>query len=404
MGLIKAVAGSAFSYLDDLWEDYIYCDSMDNETLVKKGERRAAPGAGRHASDNIITQGSRIAVNAGQTLIVVENGRIIDFTAETGGYEYRSDAEPSMFCGGFGEALRGSFAEMKKRYAFGGAPANDQRAYFVNTKEILNTRFGFGNVPYRDAEFDLTIMLQGFGAFSFRVADPIVFYTNISGNVSDAYKKSSMEPQIKAELQSAMLPALGELGHSGVHYDQITMHTDELVAILQKQMNEQWRKGRGIEIATIAFSNVMPDDESVDKIRELQESRAYSGNKAMLGARMGAAQANAMEAAAENPSGAVNGFVGMNMAQGAGGVNVAELMRDAPTPSATEAAPQRKAEPSPMDEETWLCPNCGMENHMGFCPKCGTKKPEQKTCPSCGFAIPKEYEGFAFCPKCGGKL
>lgn len=389
MGLIKAFAGSAISYIGDLWEDYIYCDSLDSDTLVQKGHARRSPGAGKSGSDNIITEGSRIAVNDGQMLIVVENGRIIDFSAEPGGYEYKSNTEPSAFCGKFGDAMRLSFGEMKKRFAYGGQAANDQRVYFVNTKEIMNNKFGFGNVPYRDAEFNMTILMQGFGTYTFELVDPIVFYTNVCGNVEEKFDKSEILSQMKTEIQNALLPVMGELAKKGVHYDEIALQTETILRLLQNQLCEQWKNDRGIEIKTMAFGNILPDDESVDKIRQLQESRAYAGNRAMLGARVGAAQANAMESAAENTSGAVNGFMGMGMAQNTGGVNVTELMREEPV-----------KKPEAQNEAVWTC-ECGMVNTTKFCPNCGGKKPENAVCSGCGYEIPIQFANMKFCPNCG---
>lgn len=395
MGLIKAFTNSAMSYIGDMWEDYIYCDSLDGNTLVQKGRARKSAGAGNNANENVITEGSRIAVNAGQMLVVVENGRIIDFTAEQGGYEYKSQTAPTMFCGDFGEALKISFNEIAGRFAFGGQPSNDQRVYFINTKEIPNNRFGFGNVPYRDSEFNMTILLQGYGVFSYEIADPIVFYTNVCGNVTDKYMKSSIEPQLKAELQNAMLPVLGELAESGVHYDRLSGQTEKITELLETALSEQWKRVRGIEIKNIAFSNILPDDDSVEKIRQLQESRAYSGSRAMLGARVGAAQASAMESAAENSAGAVTGFMGMNMAQNTGAVNVNELMKSEPVPVSPVSVPQAG--------ETWVC-SCGMKNTMQFCPKCGSKRPEASVCEGCGFEIPAQLSALNFCPNCGKKL
>jgi len=307
MGLIKAFTGTVISYLNDLWEDYIYCDALDENTLMKKGHARKNPGAGANANDNVITDGSRIAVNAGQMMLVVENGKILDFTAEPGAYEYKTGTEPSCFCGDFDETIRVSFENMRHRFAFGGIAGNDQRVYFINTKEIMNNRFGFGNVPYRDSEFDITIMLRGFGVYSYKITDPVLFYTNVCGNVKEQFAKISIEPQLKAEIQNVLLPVFGTISKAGIRYDGISLHTDTIVELLQEELREKWKEERGIEVKTMAFSNILPDEASVDKIRELQESRAYSGNKAMLGARVGAAQANAIESAAENPSGAVNG-------------------------------------------------------------------------------------------------
>ena len=387
MGLIKAFTQSAFSYIGDIWEDYIYCDAMSSDVLIQKGHAKSS-GGGANKDDNVITQFSRIAVNAGQMLIIVEDGRIVDFTAEQGGYEYSFDTEPSAFTGDFGDALDVAFEQMKKRFAFGGIAGKDQRAYFVNTKEIMNTRFGFGNVPYRDSEFDLTITVQGYGVFSFMITDPITFYTSVSGNVAERYEKKLLEPQIKAELRDAILPALGELAKSGVRYDELPSKTKELTDILREKTAKLWKEGRGIEIMSIALTSILPDDASIDKIRDLQESRAYSKDKSMLGARVGAAQANAMESAAENTAGAVTGFMGMGFAQNAGGVNVNELMKEEPKPKAASAG------------EEWVC-ECGMTNTMRFCPNCGKCRPEKKVCKSCGFEFPAELMKMKFCPNCG---
>lgn len=394
MGLIKAFTDSVFNYIGDMWEDYIYCDSLSNDVLVKKGHKRRSGGAGDRDKDNVITEGSRIAVNAGQMLIVVENGQVVDFTAEQGGYEYTRSTEPSMFCGDFGDSLKVAVERIKERFKFGGIPSNDQRIYFVNTKEIFDNRFGFGKVPYRDSEFNMTIFLQGFGVYSFHVADPMTFYENVCGNVTEQYEKSTITAQLRAELQNEMLPVLGELSNRGMRYDQLPQHSEAILEILKENLSRKWCDERGIEIRTLAFSNIMPDDDSLDKVRDLQESRVYSGNKAMLGARIGAASANAMESAAENPAGAVNGFMGMNMARNAATVDVAELMRDTP--------PQPQKSSAPADPDTWTC-TCGMVNHMAFCPKCGSKRSEPKMCSSCGFVFPQELSGMKFCPNCGNK-
>lgn len=390
MGLIKALTSSVFSYIGDMWEDYIYCDSLSNDVLVKRGHKKSSGGAGTRADDNVITEGSRIAVNVGQMLIVVENGLITDFTAEPGGYEYNSKTEPSVFVGDLRDALMTGSREIRERFFRGGIPTNDQRVFFVNLKEILNNQFGFGNVPYRDKEFDMTILLQGYGVYSFRISNPLQFYGNLCGNVADQYHKATLLPQLRSELQNAMLPVLGELSQKGVHYDQISMYTEEILSLLQESMNSKWLEERGIEILTVAFSNILPDDESMDKLRDLQESRVYSGNMAMLGARMGAASANAMESAAANPSGAVNGFMGMGMAQRNINVDVAEMMR--------EGSAQLKADEEAKDK--WNC-SCGMSNSMEFCPKCGSKKPDRRVCHSCGYVFPRELDGMRFCPKCG---
>lgn len=362
MGLLKAVVGSAMSFLDDMWEDYIYCDALENDVLLKKGHRKTNPGTGANSNENVITEGSRIAVNAGQILLVVENGQIVDFTAEQGGYEYHSDLEPSLFCGDYGDILKKSYQAIGRRFTYGGLAPYDQRVYFVNTKEILNNKFGFGSVPYRDSEFNITILLQGYGVFSYVITDPIVFYTNICSNVNEEYKKDILNTQLKTEIQNALLPVIGELSNRGIPYDRLTLHTEEMIQILKKYLQKDWSQNRGIEIRTMVFGNLLPDDTGMEKIRQLQEARVYSGNKSMLGARVGAAQANAMESVAENPSSAVNGLMGMGLVNRVGDINVNELMRETPSVIVQQ-------------QGDWIC-NCGRRNtsNMNFCPNCGRKR------------------------------
>lgn len=353
MGLVKTIAGSAFSYLDDLWEDYIYCDPLDGDTLVQKGCPRKNSGVGNNLCNNIITEGSRIAVNEGQMLVAVENGMIIDFTAEQGGYEYRIGTSPTMFCGSFGEALKTSLREMGGISSFGGQPTNDRRVYFINTKEILNSRFDFGDVPYRDSEHDITIMLQGSGEYSYEITDPIVFYTNVCGNVADKYNRYSIESLLQAEIQSALLPVLEKIAENGVHYDRLLAESEEIISQLQEQLAVQWKKDLGVEIINMRFINIFPNDESVDKIRQLQESGTYQGSSAASDEKVGAAQAD-------------------------------EFMKGE----------------SLKAENTWTC-SCGMVNTMMFCPQCGSKKPDKILCQYCRIEIPAQFAEMRFCPNCG---
>ncbi len=388
MGLIKALFGAAFSTVADTWQDYIYCDSLGNNVLVKKGQRKAQPGAVKWGNENVITEGSCIAVNEGQFLILVENGKVIDYTAEPGGYIFNSSAEPSFFGGTLGEGLRESVHTFANRFAHGGIASNDQRAYFINMKEILNNKFGFGKVPFRDNEFNITILLQGYGVYSYRITDPIRFFYNVAGNVPDEYTAENMSAQLRAELQGCLLPAVGRLSGAVKSYDQIVLHSGELVSELNDELSGQWQVNRGIVVSNIAFTSILPDADSVDKIRDLQESRVYSENQPMLGARVGAAQANAMESAAVNPNGPVSGFMGMNMAAATGAVNAENLLNK-----------QAQAADS---SDSWTC-ECGAVNTRKFCPECGQKRPEKPSCicKACGADFSGIGRRLKFCPECG---
>lgn len=422
MGFIKAALGSALGTLYDEWLEFIYCESMESDVLMKKGTARASQHSGNTARDeNIITDGSRVVVNEGQCMLAVEDGRVIDFCAEPGGYIYKTGTEPSMYSGG-DLTLRDTFAKMGKRWQSGGQAMHDQRVYFVNTKEILDNKIGIGGVPFRDGEFNLTLMLNGFGTYSYRIKDPIVFYTNICANVSDSFSRKSLVPQLRAEMQSALLPVLGRLSGSGVRYDRLPEMSGKIAGELNEELRDKWREFRGIEISTLAFTSIKPDDASVEKIRQLQESNIYAGATQMLGARIGAAQANAMEEAAGNASGALGGFMGMNMAMGAG-VNANSLLQ-AQQPSATAAQPAAESaeewtcscgavntlrfcvecgKRKPASAEVWKC-SCGHVGKGKFCGACGAKKPHKLVCDKCGYEIENLSNPPKYCPQCGDPI
>lgn len=431
MGLIKAIFGSALGTIGDEWLEYIYCDSLTDEVLMQKGHARVGNRSGNTGRDsNIISDGSKIAVNEGQCMLVVENGKIIDFCAEPGGYIYNTGTEPSLFDDSE-YWLKESFQKMGQRFKSGGQAMNDQRVYFVNKKEILNNKVGVGEVPFRDGEFNLTLMLRAFGTYTFRIKDPIVFYTNICANVPEAYMKSSLERQLREEMQSVLVPLIGKLGAKKISYDQIPLMANELVVELNQSLNEKWREKRGIEIDTLVLTKIVPDEASIGKIRELQESSIYAGQTRMLGARIGAASASAMGDAANNAGGAVAGFMGMNMAMGAGGINANELLQSGqPQYGGQQGAGSGEAPAQPEAANVWRC-ECGTENTMLFCSECGRKRPpvpttwkcecgfenKGKFCVRCGKPKPKRYVcdkcGYAleyssmppkFCPQCGDPI
>ena len=386
MGLIQAIKGAVDSTLADQWKELIYCDSLTADTLVKKGIKRVGDkSSNRFGSDNIITHQSRIIVNEGQALLVVENGKIVDFSVEPGAYIFKSDTEPSLFAGGV-QGLVESFKKVGKRFVYGGQPENDQRVYYVNLKEIPNNKFGVGQVPFRDAEFGFTILLKGYGVYSYKVEDPVMFFSYVAANVEDNYSAANIEPQLKAEFQQALQVAIGNLSSTGISYDTIPQHTKELAAYMDKTLDEEWKSVRGVVSVSIGFSSITPTEESVQKIAQFQEARVYS-NASMLGGRLGGAQATAMENAAANENGAMNGFIGMGFAQQAGGANAAQFINQNAQPQPTANAAGTPA---------WTCA-CGVSNTGNFCGNCGKKKPT-------GCAHPNAGPNAKFCPDCGAKL
>jgi membrane protease subunit (stomatin/prohibitin family) len=396
MGLIKAALGAIGTTLADQWKEYIYCDAMDENTLVKKGEVRVTGGSNTKRSDNIITNGSKVAVNEGQFMVIVENGKIVDFTSEAGAYTYNTGTEPSLFDSGF-SGLKESFKKVGKRFAYGGQPENDQRVYFINTKEIMNNKIGIGDVPFRDSEFNFTVKIRGYGTYSYRITDPVMFYTNVCANVKDSFSRTQIDEQLKSEVQESMQPALGRIAAKGIAYDQLPSFTKEIGDEINKELTAEWNELRGISVVSVAFASITVDENSAKKIEQFQESRVYT-NTQMMGARLGTAQANAMEAAAANTSGAMQGFMGMGMAMNQGGMNAAQLFQMNQGQSQGQPQPQQQA-PAQHRLDTWNC-ECGTENTGKFCTECGKPKPapvvsDEWIC-ECG-----ESNKGKFCTECG---
>lgn len=388
MGLIKAAMGAISTTLADQWKEYIYCDSMENNVLMRKGMSRVSERSSNTRQDsNVISDGSVIAVNEGQFMIVVEDGAIVDFSAAPGEYTYSTEVEPSLF-GSDGFDLKGMLGEIVDRFKFGGQPGKDQRVYYVNTKEIFDQKIGIGNVPFRDGEFDITMNMRGFGTYSFRIINPLLFYKNVCGNSRSEFTLKELAGQMKVELQREALPVFGKLSEQKIPYDQIILHVDDICELLKERLTDEWDDTRGIELCSVAFSSISPTAEDAKRIIQMQESRVYK-DVGLLGARLGTAQANAMEDAASNPAGAITGFMGMNAA--GGGNASAQLLNTIQSVNENQAM-----QPKSASAGTWVC-ECGTENLTKFCGECGKPKPGNEwVCASCGAVNVTK-----FCGECG---
>ena len=421
MGLLRAAETSVSTLMGDQWREYFYCNSLDNDTLIVKGEKRVgAKSSNTKGADNIISNGALIAVNDGQCMIIVEQGAIVEVCAEPGEFVFDSSTEPSIFYGSLGENLVNSFKTFVKRFAFGGDTAKDQRIYYFNTKEIIGNKYGTANpVPFRvldkNIDLDIEIALRAHGEFTFRLMDPILFYKNLAGNVEKDYKKQEIESQLRSELLTKLQPAFARIAESGVRYYQITAHTDELGQILNELLSKSWGEHYGIEMTAFGISSVTAPEEDIEMIKQLQKNAVYR-NATMAAANLTAAQADAMRAAASNEStGPMMAFAGMNMANQVGGFNAGNLYAmgaeqqnaaaaaNANTPAGNVESPAPAAAASVAGVATasdWTCPKCGHEHNSGkFCSECGTAKAEDWTCPECGHAGNKGK----FCSECGHK-
>ena len=420
MGILKVGVGAAQGVLADSWREYFYCDAMDVDVLAKKGEQRQSKrGFNTKKSENIISNGSIIVVNEGQCMMIVEQGKVVEVCAEAGEFLYDSATEPSLFYGDLKESIKESFRQFGKRVGFGGDPAGDQRIYYFNTKEILGNKYGTSNpVPFRVVDtnigLDIDIAIRCHGEYAYHIIDPILFYKNICGNITDTYTRDSMESQLKSEMLTALQPAFGKLSAMGIRYSALPAHTMELSQALNEVLAEKWGGRYGIEITSIGVSSVKASDEDEAMIKELQRN-ATLRNPSMAAAHLVNAQAEAMQAAAANPNaGPVMAFAGMNLANQSGGMNAGQQQPQTQAPTQTGwtcscgAADNTgnfctECGAKKPEENVWICA-CGSHNKGRFCPQCGKPKPAgvpQYRCDKCGWEPEDPTKPPRFCPECG---
>jgi len=397
MGLIKAALGATGGVLADQWKDYFYCEALPVNVLLAKGKKRASKrSSNTKGSENIITQGSIIAVADGQCMIIVEQGKVAEICAEPGEFTYDYSTEPSVFSGSLSSAIPAVFKNIGKRFTFGGEPPNDQRVYFFNTRELVGNKYGTPSpVPFRVVDnnigLDVDIAIRCFGEYSYRVVNPILFYTNVSGNVESAYTREQIDGQLKSELLTALQPAFAKISMMGIRYSMLPGHTSEMAQALNEVLSAKWSDLRGIEIISFGVSSVKASDEDENMIKELQRT-AVMRNPNMAGATLVSAQADAMRAAAANKgSGPAMAFMGMGMAQNTGGMNAQNLF-------AMGQQQARQPAPPSTAQAGWACP-CGHAGNTGkFCSECGKPQPQAQAgwvC-ECGAANTGK-----FCSECG---
>jgi len=404
MGLIAAGIGSAAGVMADQWKDFIYCDSLDSDTLVVKGQKRVGGrSSNRKGDDNIISNGSVIAVNEGQCAVIVETGEIVEVCAQAGQFVYDTSTEPSIFTGSLGEGIKATFSQIGKRFAFGGGTGKDQRVYFFNTKTILDNRYGTSTpIPFRvhDPEIGLrlTTQIRCNGTFTYTMTDPLLFYKNVSGNSSSRFTRSTdgFDATLRSDLLTALQPALAKISAQKVYPDEIPAHVLELTQELKRQLAPIWEAEYGICIKQFAINSISIPPEDMEKIQNVEQATTYS-DPMRAGGYTVMQQGEAMKNAASNSKGAMNGFIGMNMAQQAGGVNAAQLFEMG------RQQQMQQQQQAPQQADGWKCPRCGRDNpgEANFCMGCGTGKPEVPGgwfCPNCGNRNSAEAN---FCMKCG---
>ncbi|MCR5552469.1 MAG: SPFH domain-containing protein [Oscillospiraceae bacterium] len=432
MGLISAGIGAIGGVLADQWKEFFYCDAIDKNVLVVKGQKRiSGRSSNTKGNDNIISNGSLIAVADGQCMIIVEQGKIVEVCAEPGEFVYDTSTEPSIFTGKLGEGIKNTFKLIGKRFTFGGDPGKDQRVYYFNTKEIVENKFGTPTpIPFRvvdrNIHLDIDVSVRCSGLYSYRIADPLLFYANVCGNVERDYTRDQIDSQLKTEFVSALQPAFAKISELEVRPSALPGHAEELSDAMNVALSKKWGELRGLQVVSIAMNPITLSEEDAELIKKAQHA-AIMRDPNMAAATLVEAQSQAMKDAAKNSAGAMTGFMGMGMAQQAGGANAANLFAMGqqqaaqqpaqPAPAAAPAANTWKCgcgaentgkfciecgKPKPADG--WACPKCGTVNKGRFCTECGEKKPAGEPlykCDKCGWEPEDPKHPPKFCPECG---
>ena len=428
MGLIKAGLGALGGTLADQWKEFFYCDSLDSDTLMVKGQKRTSGrSSNTKGEDNIISNGSVIAVADGQCMMIVEQGKIVEFCAEPGEFTYDTSTEPSIFAGSFGDSLKNTFKTIGKRFTFGGDTAKDQKVYYFNTKQILDNKFGTATpIPFKVVVneamgFKLSVDIRCNGIYSYEISNPMLFYTELAGNVAESYTRDMLDSTLKADFLDALQPAISGLAAQGIEYFEIPGKTAEIRNAINEALRSEWVDTKGISIGKISINSLSIPDEQKKKITEWEEN-AMTTNPMVAGARIAGAQADAMKIAAANEGGGMTGFMGMGMAMnsGANAQSFFQMGQQQQAQAHVQAAPAADgwkcscgatatgkfcpecgaAKPA---DDGWTCA-CGAVNKGKFCAECGAKKPAGEPlykCDKCGWEPADPKNPPKFCPECG---
>ena len=425
MGLIKAGAGSLGGTLADQWKEFFYCDALSPEVLAVKGQKRVSGrSSNTKGSDNIISNGSVIAVADGQCMMIVEQGKVVEFCAEPGQFVFDASTEPSIFTGSFGKSLLDTFKTVGRRFTFGGDTGKDQRVYYFNTKEIVDNKFGTATpIPFRVVDrnigLDIDVSVRCNGVYSYKISDPMLFYTHVCGNVEGDYKRSEIDSMLKTEFISALQPAFARISEMGIRYSALPGHTMEMADALNEVLSAKWKNLRGIEIVSLGVSGVKASEEDEAMLKAMQRDAAYM-DPTRGAAHLVGAQGDAMRAAAANTSaGPAMAFMGVNAAAAAGGADAQTLYQMGARQAAAQPAPAPAAgwkcacgqsgntgkfctacgAPKPEAPTVWVC-SCGTKNSGKFCSECGKPRPAAQ-CANCGWKPADPTRLPKFCPECG---
>jgi len=379
MGIIKAAVSAVGGGLGDQWLEVLEADDMGGTTVFTQAVPvRQGKGSNTKGTDYTISDGSIIHVYPNQFMMLIEGGKIVDYTAEEGYYKVDNNGVPSMFNGQFGDTLKEAFGRIK----FGGVPSTAQKVFFINTQEIKGQKFGTANaVNYFDNFYNSELFLRAHGMYSVKVTDPILFYTEVIPKNATHVDFEEISDQYLAEFLEAFQAAINQMSADGERISFVTSKGTTLSKYMADALDDDWKKDRGFEVKSVGIASITYDDKSQELIN-MRNQGAMMGDPSIREGYVQSEIAKGIGAAGSNTAGAGTAFMGVGMGMGAAGnfmgaasaTNQAQMAQQA----AAQAAPQAAAGVAPganKPEGSWYCPNCGTLCNGNFCTNCGTKKP-----------------------------
>ena len=415
MGIIKAFFDSVGGNLADQWLEVIEADNMSNTTVFTSGVavRTGKRNSNKKGSDDYISDGSVIHVYDNQFMLLVDGGKVVDYTAVPGYYKVDTKSAPSLFNGQFGDSLK----EMFSRVKYGGVPSGKQKAYFINLQEIKGIKFGTRMpVNYFDSFYNAELFLRAFGTYSIKVTNPLKFYSEVIARNAERVDINDINEQYLSEFLEALTAAINKMSVDGIRISHVASKSTELSQYMAKELDQTWDNLRGFEVLAVGIASVSYDEES-KKLINMRNQGAMLGDPSVREGYIQGAVARGIENAGSNPNGSATAFMGMGIGMNAGG----GFMQSASQTNANQMAQNQAQNGSwqcscganntgnfcqncgskkPTAQGGWTC-SCGATNTGNFCQNCGSKKPTSNTkfCPNCG----TQNTG-NFCTNCGSKI
>lgn len=407
MGIIKAITSAIGGSLADQWLEVLEPDDMSDQTVFTSGVK-VRKGSNTKGTENTVSNGSVIHVYPNQFMMLVDGGKVVDYTAEEGYYTVNSSSLPSLFNGQFGDTLKESFNRIK----YGGVTPTSQKVFYINLQEIKGIKFGTRNpINYFDMFYNAELFLRAHGTYSIKVTDPLLFYSEVIPKNEAKVEIDSVNEQYLDEFLEALQSSINQMSADGTRISFVASKSRELGKYMSDTLDEDWKRMRGIEVQSVGLASISYDEES-QKLINMRNQGAMLGDPSIREGYVQGSIARGMEAAGSNSAGAMASFMGMGVGMNAAGgfmgsastTNMQQMqMNQAQQAAPSQAVPPQAAPPqagaiagAEAGPTGWAC-GCGTVNTGKFCAECGSPKPENGpwTC-GCG-----AVNSGKFCSECG---